>query len=263
MRSNGKTDDKKSKRSSTTGGAARLAACMTNRILIENDDARITHAVTDVSQLNSFQYQATPPPGGLFIGGANNDYATRKTTFTKRYVLQCTGALDAVIPAFGGPSQIDGKNGQKVAYPTWNTSAYAYAQAYGYTGAAVAPVDGVPGVSSTIAPSGTAHSVCYLGGDVLAMNFLASGHGVVPGTPASDASLLAFLQRSSASANLCANGAAGGGGGGAGGGGAGNPSAATPSPGPATIASAAPGPQEAAVVASTAVAFAAAATLLL
>merc|ERR1711959_434727 len=72
-------------------------AALTNRILIENDDPRITMAVTQVCQLNDLQYG----DGSFWIGGADNSYAQEKVKLQPRKVLQTTGGKDKVILAAG------------------------------------------------------------------------------------------------------------------------------------------------------------------
>ena len=142
-------------------------AALTNRILIENDDRRITHAVTDVSQLNTHQYKA----GGFMVGGPSNTYTTQKPNLTKRLLLQLTGAQDTLIPAQGGESGIEG-----LSFVPWADSAYYYASAYGFTGAKKTPKGSTDGLASM---------VTYLGGDVQALNYRDAGHAVI-NVPADD-----------------------------------------------------------------------------
>merc|ERR1712070_989614 len=107
---------------------------MINRLLIENDDARITTAVTSVSQLNTQQWH----DGNFYIGGADNAYTTVKPSLTHRRLLQMTGGADKLIPSNGGASGIAGKNG-KLQFNIWSDSIYYYAKAYGYTGSKLTP----------------------------------------------------------------------------------------------------------------------------
>ena len=108
-------------------------AALTNRILIENDDARITHGITDGSQLNTFQYRPNTN-GAFYVGGASNAYSTVKSTLTSRRVLQLVGGVDKVIPAAGGASTIPDGDGGKLQMVPWEDSAFAYAVAFGATG---------------------------------------------------------------------------------------------------------------------------------
>ena len=103
-------------------------AALTNRILIENSDARITHCATDGSQLNTHQYH----DGSFYIGGTTNTYTTAKTSLTSRNVLQMVGGQDSVIPASGGQTVIgDGTASGKLVSVEWQASAYAFALAMG------------------------------------------------------------------------------------------------------------------------------------
>ena len=52
-----------------------------------------------------------------------------------------TGKEDAIIPAEGGPSVIPDKStAGKLAFLSWQESAFAWAQAYGFAGAPIAAV---------------------------------------------------------------------------------------------------------------------------
>ena len=158
-------------------------AALTNRILIENDDARITHAMTDGSQLNTLQFHSDT----FWIGGASNDYTAAKTgvpPLAIRAVLQIVGGADRVIPAAGGNSIIgDGTANGKLAMLSWEDSAHAIAEGMGYGGSALPlAVD-----NSTVA------SVSYLNGQIVAYNLKEVGHVAGPSNALSRAAVLGFL----------------------------------------------------------------------
>jgi len=158
-------------------------AALTNRILIENDDARIVAAITDVSQLNTHQYH----DGNFYIGGSDNSYTTVKSSLTKRKLLQLTGARDNVIPAAGGESpRIPAKTG-KLKFLAWEESIYLFAKAYGFTGARDTATD-----DST----GKIQRVSYPDVHVSASNYKEAGHAVAPGDGNSE--VLAFFDREAA-----------------------------------------------------------------
>ena len=92
-------------------------AALTNRILIENDDPRITHAVTDSSQLNALQYHDS----AFYLGGTDGAYTTVKAVLAPRNVLQMVGGEDPGIPANGGPSNLPGR----LVYTHWEDSLLA------------------------------------------------------------------------------------------------------------------------------------------
>ena len=56
-------------------------AALVNRIMIENDDARITHSITVSSQLNAYQYR----DGNFYVGGEDNTYTEIKRRLTRRH----------------------------------------------------------------------------------------------------------------------------------------------------------------------------------
>ena len=85
-------------------------AALSNRINIENEDPRITHILTDSSQLNTYQYRG----GHFYIGGGSNQYDIRKSSFgprAPRKVLAVVGGRDLSVPAEGGAS-IDIEDGE-------------------------------------------------------------------------------------------------------------------------------------------------------
>jgi len=154
-------------------------AALANRILIENDDPRITAGITDGSQLNTFQYHAS----NFYVGGESNAYTTVKTTLTNRRLLQMVGELDDVIPAAGGASSIPDGSGGEVIFVPWRDSAYHYAQAYGYTGSA----------ASLTPDDATMAKAEYLGGDVVAIVLKAGGHVAGPSEPLAQNAIFSFL----------------------------------------------------------------------
>jgi len=114
-------------------------AALSHRILIENDDDRITTAVTDGCQLNTLQYQSTAELceltlcGSFYFGGSTNAYTTRKPALTPRRVLQIVGGQDTALPANGGQSSISDGQGGYLMTVNWEDSALAYASAYGWS----------------------------------------------------------------------------------------------------------------------------------
>ena len=140
-------------------------AALANRILIENDDPRITTAITDGSQLITLQYRPSQN-GSFYVGGPNNAYTTVKTSLTSRRVLQIVGAQDGLFPAAGGLSGISDGEGGFLTTVNWEDSALAFAAAYGYSGAkaALSPDDA------------SMAKVSYLGGQVVHVNFKQGGH---------------------------------------------------------------------------------------
>ena len=155
-------------------------AALSNRINIENDDPRITHILTDSSQLNTYQYRG----GAFYVGGASNQYVTTKSSLTSRKVLAVVGGRDLSVPAEGGAS-IDIENGEggMMTFVQWEESARAIATAYGYTGAkaALSPDDAIVAKAS------------YLSGQVVAVNVKNAGHVVGPVETAKVVDLTAFL----------------------------------------------------------------------
>lgn len=154
-------------------------AALTNRILIENDDPRITHGITDCSQLNTFQYRSS----NFYIGGPNNDYNTVKAKLTSRRVLQIVGGGDKVIPAGGGASTIPDGDGGKLQMVQWEESALAYAKAFGYTGSKAV-------LSPDSADQATAS---YLNGQVVGINLKTVAHVAGPSNELAKAAVKSFL----------------------------------------------------------------------
>ena len=155
-------------------------AALANRILIENDDPRITHILTDGSQLNTYQYRGD----AFYVGGPSNQYATKKSTLTPRKVLQVVGGRNDVIPPEGGPSsEIEDGEGGMLAFVPWQESALAIATAYGYTGAkaTLSPDDAISAKAS------------YLSGQVVTVNVKEAGHVVPIVETAKVVDLTAFL----------------------------------------------------------------------
>ena len=155
-------------------------AALANRILIENDDPRITHILTDGSQLNTYQYRG----GAFYVGGASNQYATTKSSLTSRKVLAVVGGRDLTVPAEGGASDdIENGEGGLMTFVQWEESALAIATAYGYTGAkaTLSPDDAISAKAS------------YLSGQVVTVNVKEAGHVVPIVETAKVVDLTAFL----------------------------------------------------------------------
>ena len=151
-------------------------AALTNRILIENDDSRITAGITDGSQLNTFQYHST----NFYKGGDSNAYTTVKPTLKNRRLLQLVGELDTLVPAAGGASEIPDGSGGTLIFVPWRDSAYYYAQAYGYTG-------------STASLDPAMAKAEYLGGDVVAYTFKTVEHVAGASEPLAQNAIFSFL----------------------------------------------------------------------
>ena len=94
-------------------------------------DARITHGITDGSQLNTFQYRPNTN-GAFYVGGASNAYTTTKASLLSRRVLQLVGGDDKLIPAAGGGSGISDGDGGKLQMVPWEDSALAFAIAFAF-----------------------------------------------------------------------------------------------------------------------------------
>jgi len=125
-------------------------AALANDILIENDDARITHVVTVSSQLNTQQYHEERFWHGTSIGpeGTVIDYSytePKLAPLKMRRVLQIVGGSDAYVPPDGGVSQIKSmyvawedrrlnRTSENASFLSWVDSALAYAHAFGYEG---------------------------------------------------------------------------------------------------------------------------------
>ena len=155
-------------------------AALANRILIENDDPRITHILTDGSQLNTYQYRGD----AFYVGGASNQYVGTKASLTPRKVLQVVGGRDDVIPPEGGASsEIEDGEGGMLAFVPWQESALAIATAYGYTGAKAALSPDNPNFAKA----------SYLSGQVVAVNLKKVGHVAGPFEAAKAVDLAAFL----------------------------------------------------------------------
>ena len=155
-------------------------AALSNRILIENDDPRITHILTDSSQLNTYQYRG----GAFYVGGASNQYVTTKSSLTSRKVLAVVGGRDLTVPAEGGASDdIENGEGGLMTFVQWEESALAIATAYGYTGAkaTLSPDDAISAKAS------------YLSGQVVTVNVKDAGHVVPIVETAKVVDLTAFL----------------------------------------------------------------------
>ena len=155
-------------------------AALSNRINIENDDPRITHILTDSSQLNTYQYRG----GAFYVGGADNQYVTTKSSLTSRKVLAVVGGRDLTVPAEGGASDdIENGEGGLMTFVQWEESALAIATAYGYTGAkaTLSPDDAISAKAS------------YLSGQVVTVNVKEAGHVVPIVETAKVVDLSAFL----------------------------------------------------------------------
>ena len=168
-------------------------AALANRLLIENDDARITHIVTDSAQLNTFQYR----DGAFYEGGPTNAYTTIKSALTPRRVLQIVGGLDDDVPASGGATGFEDGAGGFLNFVPWEDSALAIATAFGYAGA-----------KATLSPDdATIAKASYLSGLVVAVNIKGGTHVVPMDTViAADAALADFLTSSSATCTLAFHG---------------------------------------------------------
>eukprot|EP00966_Prymnesium_polylepis_P163394 3776953-Prymnesium_polylepis.1 len=138
-------------------------AGLVNRFLIESDDARVQRAVTDASQLNVFQFH----DGSFFVGGDDNAFTVPRPTLTRRRLLAVQGGSDPVVPAGGGEGQPQAF-GRKLPFLSDGESAFAFARAYGHSGAAheVGEVD-------------DRRVVSYLDGAVVSVTVAQSGHGSV------------------------------------------------------------------------------------
>jgi len=144
---------------SSNGGA------LVNRILIENADIRITHALTESSELATFQFH----DASFFIGGADDSYTTKQPTLFTRHVMLLVGGDDTRIPPAGGLSCcLRGINHTLEQFLSWRDSAFRYAQAYGYEG----PAAGLAQSDATL------KGVTYLDGLVQAQEILGVGHHV-------------------------------------------------------------------------------------
>ena len=161
-------------------------AALVNRLLIESTDTRIVRGVTEVSQLNDRQYRG----GSFYVGGASNSYTQVATSLVRRELLSLQGGQDLLIPADGGPGL-----GGSLTMQSDADSIYAYALAYGYTGAQLSATDHT-----------TYKSWVYLNGAVSSYTVYSAGHGVL-GSEASpcpctviDEAVAAFLQRPAATA---------------------------------------------------------------
>lgn len=141
-------------------------AGLTNKLLIESDDPRISGGVTSNGQLIDFQYHDS----SFYVGGPELDYTKPKTSLTPRKFLQLTGGSDTTVPASGGMTHTP------VSVPVlpWEESAFRYAQAYGYVGPR----------ASLAEDSDTFSRVNYLDGQVQAYHFKSAGHvSLVLGVP--------------------------------------------------------------------------------
>lgn len=104
-------------------------AALINNILIESDDKDILTAITDGSQLNTHQYKNN----NFYILGprdnsGNNQYVNIQKELLPRRILSLQGALDKVVPAWGGKSSIPGE----IEFLSHDDSIYKYAKAFGY-----------------------------------------------------------------------------------------------------------------------------------
>lgn len=151
-------------------------SALINRILIESDDPRIVRGVTEVSQLNEYQFRN----GCFFVGGADNAYTKAKPKLVRREVLSLQGGNDPVIPAAGGASKI----GFNVVPDA--ESIYALAVAFGHVG---------PPVRATRHSRYKAWS--YLNGAVASITLDHAGHKVYGEDADVDRATVDFLARSS------------------------------------------------------------------
>lgn len=172
-------------------------AALCNRILIENDDARITHVITLVSQLNTFQYRG----GAFYVGGTSNAYTQVKSTLTSRNLLQIVGGSDVLIPADGGTSGIPDGTGGNLVMVGWQDSVYAYAQAFGYGGSKLPLAQD----DSTLA------RVSYLSSQVVGVNLKAQTHGLSPSGTDAKAEIDTFLGLSAGGGGAGSGGSGGSG----------------------------------------------------
>jgi len=109
-------------------------AALTNRVMIESDDTRIVGGVTEVSQLNAFQYHNGQFWVGTRSGSDTVTYDTAKGALTQRRVFAMQGDLDGAVPTCACNASIG-----PFDMVADDDSVYAYAQAYGYTGAKLSP----------------------------------------------------------------------------------------------------------------------------
>jgi predicted esterase len=180
-------------------------AALTNRILIENDDPRITAAVTMVCQLPAVLYHDSTFYIGTTIPGGDNEYVTPKDTLTKRRLLLIVGGLDTTVP----PDALNATLAQLVLnkvpnsrWPRaripglgnmlqWEESAFAYAKAYGYQGAKASVVEGTGPTTTLDNYASVEYPV-----SVSAYNILAREHGGaggITGSPLAADKALQFL----------------------------------------------------------------------
>jgi len=141
---------------------------LVNRVLIENDDPRITAAITDSAQFMTLQYHNS----SFWAGGADDSYSTPKVVKPRR-LLMIFGGRDDVNPAHGGKTKISSGDGSNLISVNWEDATLAYARACGYTGA-----KGVPSPHDDGTKSGFFTNVSYLDGQVKAAYFKGFGHCV-------------------------------------------------------------------------------------
>jgi len=152
--------------------ASSNGAGLANRILVENDDPRITTVVSDSTQLNTYQHH----DGHFFVGGEDNLYTRVKHHLCARRLLFLNGGKDAHIPATGGESGVvgsflqDGSDGSPKSFLSWRRSLYEYAYAYKLSG---------PAADVDHGGHGAFERVTYLEGAVQAYVFKHHGHVLV------------------------------------------------------------------------------------
>ena len=175
-------------------------AALVNRIMIESDDPRIISGVTEISQLNSRQYRG----GSFYVGGPDNAYTQAKPTIHRRALFSMQGGEDNLIPSDGGPAGVGDFD-----MVSDTDSVYAYATAFGYTGAQLAATQHAVGEAepyeSWVYPE-----------EVRAASYTAhnKAHGAVSMVPGIREDLEAFLAREASRARQPSPPPAQGGGGG-------------------------------------------------
>jgi hypothetical protein len=146
-------------------------AGLTNQLLIANHDPRITAALTNCGILQKSGYN----DGIFFFDGMPEASITPGLeSLTRRKLVQVTGARDLRVPAAGS-----------IDFNAWTTSAYAYAQAYGYEGP-----------QASVTDYANYSRVSYVKGQVKvqAFNFNFFGHVIIAATPEGKPVLRLFLR---------------------------------------------------------------------
>ena len=143
-------------------------AALVNRILVENDNTIITHAITDSSQLMYELYHKDSTGNEKFwLPDENNRFTIPKTYLKRRRILQLTGEYDTIVPSIGGNSRV----ASLYFYP-WTYSLFAFAKGFGYEGLENASYE-----------SPAFRSVGYMNSTLQAFDMKRVGHVVLPFFP--------------------------------------------------------------------------------